>query len=247
MIPKVIHYCWFGGKPLPPLGEKCLASWRKFLPGYEIRRWDETNFDVGAHPYTRDAYGAGLYAFVSDYARFRILYDSGGLYFDTDVEVIKPLDDMIGRGPFMGLENDGIRGRLAVAPGLGLCAEAGMPLYKEILGRYDELSFFSDDGTRNPYSMIPMVTEILEKKGLVAGSGIQDVFGAVVYPQTWLNPFDDATGRLRKTGNTRAIHWYSKSWMPNENALSIKVKRLARRVLGSGLVSKIGDLLKKEV
>ena len=91
MIPKVIHYCWFGGKPLPPLAEKCIASWRKYLPDYEIRRWDETNFDVEAHPYTRDAYAAGLYAFVSDYARFKILFEHGGVYFDTDVEVIRPL------------------------------------------------------------------------------------------------------------------------------------------------------------
>ena len=99
MIPKVIHYCWFGGKPLPELAEKCLASWRKYLPGYEIRRWDESNFDINILPYTREAYGAKKYAFVSDYARFWILYNQGGIYFDTDVEVIAPLDSIIAAGP----------------------------------------------------------------------------------------------------------------------------------------------------
>ena len=89
MIPKVIHYCWFGGNPLPESAQKCIASWRKFLPDYEIKEWNESNFDVNAIPYTAQAYAAKKYAFVSDYARFSILYDNGGLYFDTDVEVIR--------------------------------------------------------------------------------------------------------------------------------------------------------------
>ena len=118
-IPKVIHYCWFGGKPLPRSAEKCIASWKKFLPEYEIVRWDESNFNVNAIPYTREAYAAGKYAFVSDYARFWILYHNGGVYFDTDVEVINNLDDILSRGNFMGVEqqNDEI---ITVAPGLGI-------------------------------------------------------------------------------------------------------------------------------
>ena len=104
MIPKIIHYCWFGRNPLPPLAEKCIASWREFLPDYEIKEWNEDNFDVNIIPYTADAYNAKKYAFVSDYARFWILYKYGGLYFDTDVEVIKSMDDIVERGPFMGCE-----------------------------------------------------------------------------------------------------------------------------------------------
>lgn len=100
-IPTVIHYCWFGGKPLPALAVKCIESWKKYLPDYEIKRWDESNFDVNLIPYTQQAYEAKKYAFVSDYARFWILYKYGGLYFDTDVEVIKPMDDLIAAGPFM--------------------------------------------------------------------------------------------------------------------------------------------------
>ena len=106
MIPKVIHYCWFGGNPLPASAKKCIASWRKYLPDYEIKEWNESNFDVNIIPYTAEAYKAKKYAFVSDYARFWILYKYGGLYFDTDVEVIKNMDDIIAKGAFMGCENE---------------------------------------------------------------------------------------------------------------------------------------------
>ena len=103
-IPKIIHYCWFGRSPLPELAKKCIASWRKYFPDYEIKEWNEDNFDVNSILYTSQAYQAKKYAFVSDYARFWILYMYGGLYFDTDVEVIRPMDDIIQRGPFMGCE-----------------------------------------------------------------------------------------------------------------------------------------------
>ena len=106
MIPRTIHYCWFGGKPLPRDAEKYILSWKKYLPDYEIKRWDESNFDVNSIPYIKEAYAAGKYAFVSDYARLKILYEHGGIYFDTDVEVIKPLDDILSKGGFMGFEKN---------------------------------------------------------------------------------------------------------------------------------------------
>lgn len=104
MIPKIIHYCWFGGNPLPELAVKCIESWKKYCPDYEIKRWDESNFDLNCCDYVKEAYQAKKWAFVSDYARFKVLYDDGGLYFDTDVELIKPIDDILARGPFMGVE-----------------------------------------------------------------------------------------------------------------------------------------------
>ena len=132
MIPKIIHYCWFGRNPLPESAKKCIDSWRKFLPDYEIKEWNEDNFDVNIIPYTQQAYEAKKYAFVSDYARFWILYHHGGVYFDTDVEVIRPMDDIIKKGPFMGREKGAyikatgdntveVKGDagLGVAPGLG--------------------------------------------------------------------------------------------------------------------------------
>ena len=139
MIPKVIHYCWFGRNTLPPLAVKCIESWKKYFPDYEIKEWNEENFNVNIIPYTKEAYEMKKYAFVSDYARFWILYHYGGLYFDTDVEVIRPMDDIIDKGPFMGCEknidNNG-ETILAVAPGLGLGANPGLGLYSELLQLY---------------------------------------------------------------------------------------------------------------
>lgn len=230
MIPKVIHYCWFGRKPLTPLAQRCIASWRVFLPEYEIREWNEDNFDVNIFPYTADAYAAGKFAFVSDFARFWVLYKYGGVYFDTDVELILSLDDVLARGPFMGLEIEN-KERLAVAPGLGLAAEPGMPLYKEILSRYETMSFSREDGSLNPYTMIPMVTELLVAAGLKGDGTIEHIAGIDVYPPDWFNPFDDLTGRLRKTENTHSIHWFAKSWMEPEAAWKVLVKRILRRIV----------------
>lgn len=136
MIPKIIHYCWFGRNPLPPEAEKCIASWRKYLPDYEIKEWNEDNFDVNIIPYTAEAYEVEKYAFVSDYARFWILYKYGGVYFDTDVEVIRPMDDILAKGNFMGFETDPdgkIRNVMSVNPGLGLGVVSGLGLMKKCL------------------------------------------------------------------------------------------------------------------
>lgn len=246
MIPKIIHYCWFGRRPLPPLAEKCIASWWYFFPDYEIREWNEDNFDVNRLTYTADAYSAEKYAFVSDYARFWVLYNHGGVYFDTDVEVIRPMDDVLKSGPFMGFEICGDGRPIAVAPGLGLAAEPGMPLYREILDRYEAMSFSMEDGSLNPYTMIPMVTELLVAKGLKGDGSIEHVGDVDIYPPDWFNPFDDLTGRLRKTKNTRTIHWFAKSWMPPEPTWKIFAKRVVRRLLGKDVGLKVSKNLKKE-
>ena len=127
MIPKIIHYCWFGHNPLPELAKKCIASWKNYFPDYEIKEWNESNFDVNAIPYTEEAYKQKKYAFVSDYARFWILYHYGGLYFDTDVEVIKPMNEIIERGPFMGCENTAKnRNKVVDSSGLELGVNPGL-------------------------------------------------------------------------------------------------------------------------
>ena len=245
MIPKMIHYCWFERGELPALAMKCINSWKRFFPDYEIREWNEDNFDVNAIPYTADAYRAGKYAFVSDYARFWVLYNHGGVYFDTDVEVIRPMGDVIGRGPFMGFEFIGPKGQYAIAPGLGLAAEPGMELYREILEKYENLPYFSDNGERNPYTMIPLVTELFKRKGLKGDGSIERIGDIDVYPPEWFNPFDDVTGRLRKTENTRTIHWFAKSWLSNDPAWLVSVKRVVRRLFGRNAFAGIKKLLVK--
>ena len=175
MIPKIIHYCWFGRNPLPESAKKCIDSWRKFLPDYEIKEWNEDNFDVNIIPYTQQAYNAKKYAFVSDYARFWILYHHGGVYFDTDVEVIKSMDDIIEKGAFFGMEVlDKKKGIIAVAPGLGMASEAKHPLYKRMLDGYVNLNFILENGEKNPFSMIPMLTGFLSNDGLKVDSTIQE-------------------------------------------------------------------------
>ena len=243
MIPKIIHYCWFGRGTITSLEKQCVESWRRFFPNYEIREWNEDNFDVNIIPYTADAYKAEKYAFVSDYARFWVLYRYGGVYFDTDVEVIRPIEDVLEKGPFMGFEVNGKR--VAVNPGLGLAAEPEMALYKTILDQYERMSFYQPDGTLDPFTMIPMVTGLLTENGLKGDGSIERVAGVTVYPPDWFNPFNDLTGRLRKTENTRTIHWFAKSWLPAEPAWKTRTKRLLRRLFGTERLTRLGQFLKK--
>ena len=242
MIPKVIHYCWFGRNPLPPLAEKCIASWKKFLPDYEIKEWNEDNFDVNIIPYTKEAYEAKKYAFVSDYARFWILYHHGGLYFDTDVEVIKNMDDIIAKGPFMGCEkeyipNSGIEdaAKLNVAPGLGLGVTSGLGLYKEILNVYDVLHFLNKDGSLNLKTVVDYTTKILVSHGLKYTGEVQKCDEVWIYPKEYFCPLDYDTGKLTITENSYSIHQYSATWLSKKERLKKKVSVL----LGSKMTNLI--------
>lgn len=238
-ITKVIHYCWFGRNPLPESAQKCIASWRKYLPDYEIIEWNEDNYDVNSIPYTAQAYEAKKYAFVSDYARFKILYEYGGLYFDTDVEVIRPLGDIIASGPFMGFEIDpdgkGYRGD--VAPGLGLGAFPKMELYSDIMKAYKTFKFLNEDGSTNTKTVVKYITEILETKGLSSVKGIQEIDGLTIYPKEYFNPLNDNTGVLKVTENTRSIHWYAKSWLKPKNKLYSKIIKMCHRLFGDNSLS----------
>lgn len=232
-VPNAIHYCWFGGSPLGELEAKCIDSWKQFLPDWEIIRWDETNYDIVTCPrYVREAYLAEKWAFVSDYARFDILYKHGGIYFDTDVEVIRPLDDIIERGPFMGCETDGTNipwellaertGRacktpqnalgILANPGLGLLAYPGLGFYKEMLDSYADDRFINDDGTYNEKTVVIRMTEMLIGHGLRNKTGIQQIDGIWVYPSDYFNPKDFDTGEIVISDNTRTIHHFSMSW-----------------------------------
>ena len=209
MIPKIIHYCWFGKGPLPPLAEKCISSWKKYLPDYKINRWDETNYDVHSIQYISEAYNAHKYAFVSDYARFDIIYKYGGLYFDTDVELIAGIDDIIIDGPFLGFE----KSSMGVNSGLGFSGEAGEPLLREILDSYLNSSFINDNGSHNLETVVDRVTKILVRKGLQIVDTKQSVGGVTIYPSDYFCPKDIKTGKLTITGNTRSIHHFDGSWI----------------------------------
>lgn len=243
MIPKKIHYCWFGGKPLNQLGEKCLASWKQFFPDYEIIRWDESNFDVNCCDYVREAYAAKKWAFVSDYARYQILYQWGGIYFDTDVEVIRPMDDLVAAGSFMGCEQDRPS---HVAPGLGLGTEPGLALYKELLEEYHSRHFTNADGSCNLKTIVEYTTEALRRHGLADADEVQTVAGINIYPKEYFNPMDMSSGRLVITGNTRSIHHYAASWENKKNVFRGKVYRFIYRHLGEGAAEMLRRVLGKK-
>lgn len=246
MIPKKIHYCWFGRNPLPDSAIKCIESWKKFFPDYEIIEWNEDNFDVNSIPYIQQAYEAKKYAFVSDYARFKILYEHGGLYFDTDVEVIKQMDDIIKQGPFMGYEIDPSPKNIygAVAPGLGLGAERNMPIYKDILKAYENFRFINDDGTQNQKTVVSYITEILQTHGLTPIQGIKEIAGVTIYPMEYFNPLESLTGKLKKTHNTRSIHWYMNSWS-DRAAWKTRLTQFLHRIISPEISSKIKKFIIK--
>lgn len=244
-IPKVIHYCWFGGNPLPSLAEKCIESWKKYLPDYEIKRWDESNFDVNMISYTRQAYECKRYAFVSDYARFWILYHHGGLYFDTDVEVIRPMDHIIEAGAFMGCENAAHKGAvsadLGVAPGLGLGVNPGLGLYKELLDMYSHLQFIRPDGSQDKTTIVKYTTDLLCKKGLKNTSAIQTVDGVNIYPVDYFCPMDYKSGVLNITDRTVSIHHYTASWRTKSDDM----KSLIAKICGKRIWNIVLSLNKK--
>lgn len=241
MIPKKIHYCWFGRNSLPESAKKCIESWRKFFPDYKIIEWNEDNYDVYKIPYIKQAYEVRKYAFVSDYARFDILYHEGGVYFDTDVEVIKSFDDILENGAFMGCEIDGDEGRnqrAEINPGLGIAVAPGLGIYKEILDYYSTQKFLNEDGTLCTETVVTKITNLLTEHGLKNIKGIQHVAGITIYPKEFFNPLNNNTGKLDKTEHTHSIHWYSMTWMSPMQKLRSKITRPLHRLLGEGFFHK---------
>ena len=233
MIPKTIHFCWFGGKAIPKEYEKYIDSWRRFLPDYEIKRWDETNYDVNCIPFSAEAYSVGKYAYVSDYARLRILYEHGGVYFDTDVEVIKPIDDILDAGPFMAFEkntNAKVDEMLNVAIGLGFAVEPGNPIIREILDFYESHHYIYPDGHMEQITIVKIVTDILKSHGLTRSDRPSTVEGITVYPWDYFCPVEFMSSKLEITENTRTIHHYSASWMTWTDKLKMKKGYYANKV-----------------
>ena len=233
MIPKIIHYCWFGGNPLPDDALKYIESWKKFCPDYEIIEWNEKNFDINCCEYVKEAYNAKKWAFVSDYARFKILYKNGGLYFDTDVELIKPIDDIVASGPFMGLEPT--LNSPYIAPGLGLAASPGMSLYKDIIDDYDKSHFELEKDGRYK-TVVKRVTDILKRNGLKLNPEFQKICGVIIYPAEYFCPLNYYTGEINITENTRSIHHYTASWT---NGIEKLIMSIIRFFSGKGKISHI--------
>ncbi len=211
MIPKIIHYCWFGGKPKPKLAEKCIKSWKKFCPDYEIVEWNEENFSIAEAPlYVRQAHEAQKWAFVTDYVRLWAMTKYGGIYMDTDVEVVKPLDRFLEHSAFSGFEDT-----TRIPTGIMAC-EKDFPLFKALLEFYDTASFLNPDGTMNLTTNVTTITNLCLERGFVPNNSFQVVDGFALYPKDVFCPVSYETGTLEKTENTCTIHWFSGSWHTEE-------------------------------
>lgn len=216
MIPHVIHYFWFGGAPLSEMAQQCIASWKKFLPDYEIKEWNESNFDVNIIPFTAQAYAAGKYAFVSDYARLWVLYNYGGLYLDVDVEMIQSPDAIIDKGPFFGTEKTvAFNNDLFIAAGSLFGVEPKMSLINDMISMYESSSF--EEITINK-----KFTDKFVSLGWLRKDEISYVDGFTIYPVSYFSPLDWRTKKNRITSNTYCVHWFNGSWMTRGLADSVK-------------------------
>ena len=234
MLPKVIHYCWFGGKPLPKPAVRCIRSWEKYLPEYEIIEWNEKNFDVNSVPYVAEAYRCGKYAFVSDYVRFWVLYRYGGLYFDVDVEMIAKIDDIVERGNFMGYEHG-----MSIAPGLGLGLEPGMPIVRTLLDEYERSHFLIDGRMMMSRTVVNVVTDLLLPQGVRrVDDGIDRIGDIYIYYPEYFSPLDHRSDVLMITENTRSIHHYDASW----KSPSQKIKDRFIRIIGPKYTRMLVDI-----
>lgn len=242
MIPKIIHYCWFGGGEIPEHDKKCIESWKRLCPDYEIIRWDESNYDVTKNRYMRETYEARKWGFVPDYARLDIIYEHGGIYLDTDVELIRSMDDLLENRAYMGFEQGG----QAVSPGLGFGAEKHMPLIREIRDSiYANRTFILGTGDYDTTPSPAMNTAFLESRGLIKNDQQQSIGDIVIYPSTFFDPMGFATGLLTVTESTYSIHHYHASWLEPEEKKIYALSKTLKAKFGDRMGGFLSAVLSK--
>lgn len=238
MIPKIIHYCWFGRNKKSKSVLKCIQSWKKHCPDYKIIEWNEDNFDINCIPFVKEAYEAKKWAFVTDYARLKIIYENGGIYLDTDVEVIKSFDNLLTLEAFAGFE-----GEKNIATGLGFGAEKGQKMISELMQDYHG-RHFSDENCKN--LICPIInTDIFIKHGLQQDGTKQCINGVTVFPKEYFNPKDNQTYELNITENTYSIHHYDASWKKGNAALKQKLFRFIAGVIGKDKFYILKNIIKR--
>lgn len=229
---KTIHYCWFGKNPKSALILKCMESWKKFCPDYEIIEWNENNFDINCCDYVREAYEAKKWAFVSDYCRFFVLFQYGGIYLDTDVELLKSIDQL--NENFVGFESPN-----RVNSGLIRGAMSGDLICKQMLESYSKSHFLRKDGTLDLLTVCDRETEILCSLGLKRDNSLQDISGTTVYPSEFFNPIDMETGTLHITKNTVSIHHFAASWLNKKDRFRGRIAKWFYKTFGTEKADKI--------
>lgn len=206
-IPRVIHYCWFGNGEIPEKEKNCIETWKKFFPDYEIKLWNEENFDFGSCNFAKQAYENKKYAFVSDYARAKILYEHGGLYLDTDVKVLKNFPKSIGENGVMGFERKAFLGTAVIA------ATPQNENIKKLIDYYEKHDFVQKDGSFDNIANVSIITDIMLEKGLVLGGEKQVVDGFEIFNREVFYPKKLSENEFRVTEETVAVHMCSNSWL----------------------------------
>lgn len=238
MIPKVIHYCWMGGNKKSSVIKKCIKSWKKYCPDYEIKEWNESNFDINICPYVREAYDKQKWAFVSDYVRHYIMNEYGGVYLDTDVKLLKDPRKLFST-PLLAKET-----RDVINTGLIMVCEPKMQYCKDMLDEYNHEHFVLADGGCSTYTVCNRTTDYFIRLGLQGISEIEHLSGFDIYPPEYFCPTNYMTNEINITENTIANHLYMASWMsksvarkkalqaflgPNITKAIVKVKSVFRR------------------
>lgn len=226
MIPKVIHYCWFGRGEKPKLAKKCIASWKKYCPDYEIIEWNEDNFDINCCPYVKEAYESRRFAFVTDYVRLYVMFTQGGIYMDTDVEVTRNLDEFLVHKGFSGFESE-----TQIPTGI-MAGEKGFPLFEKLLSYYDGRHFLDRNGNQDTTTNVITITAMLSERGFIPNGKYQVVDEFALYPRDYFCPLDDSTGVMYDSKNTATIHWFNKSWVPQRLRVRSKITRFFHRLFG---------------
>lgn len=236
-IPPIIHYCWFGGNPLPDMARKCIASWRKYCPGYQIIEWNETNFDINYNDYMREAYEAKKWAFVSDVARLYALSAMGGIYMDTDVELLKPLDSLRQYEAVSGFEC-----QTRISTGLMACRE-GQEMFLEFLSAYNDIHFRLKDGSFDLTPNVTRITDACLKYGLSLDNKKQTVRGFTLLPSEYLCPKNFETLETKITEHTLCIHHFDGSWLSDEDKYRIALKEKMHRFFSAPLSGHIARFI----
>lgn len=239
-IPKTIYYCWFGGGKKDKLFDKCLSSWKKFLPGYKIIEINESNFDIHINKYVEEAYEKKKWAFVSDYARLWCIYKYGGIYLDTDVELIRELD-LTNVKTFFCLQDEKL-----IATGLGFGSEPNNILIKKMMDDYENIRFIKKrnevDLTSCPVRNTKSVEYFFSENGVIEIKSKGDI---TIYPPEYFCPIDFETKQIKITENTIAIHWFSGTWLSADKKIKLLIKKIFIKLFGYNIFNKIKNIKKK--
>lgn len=226
-IPKVIHFFWFGGNPKPDIVKKCIKSWKRFMPDWTIKEWNESNYDVNKDLYIRQAYEAKKWAFVSDYARFDILNQYGGLYFDTDVELIRRIPDKLFGTAFTSMNDQGV-----VSPGSVFACPKGYWLTEKMMDSYHKSEFINKSQLNSDDTVNTRITNILLNYNYELKNKTQKIKDLIVYRADVFEGFDLNLRETVITKRTITVHHYASSWMTKKQLRKRKLQSAIKKVIG---------------